>query len=62
MDEDIIKQPQRNVKEPMINRNLIFNIISSAFIIIAGTLFVFYKEVCYVIILILSFFLNLDVS
>ncbi|KAF7639066.1 Calcium-transporting ATPase [Meloidogyne graminicola] len=44
VDSDIIKQPPRNVKEPLINRSLIINIISSATIIISGTLFVFYKE------------------
>lgn len=45
VDSDIIKQKQRNVKEPMINKSLILNIISSASIIIMGTLFVYYKEV-----------------
>lgn len=47
MDLEIIKQPQRNVKEPIINKNLIINIVLSAFIIIVGTLFVFYKEVSF---------------
>ncbi|CAK5063375.1 unnamed protein product [Meloidogyne enterolobii] len=45
VDADIIKQPPRNVREPLINRSLIISIISSAAIIISGTLFVFYKEV-----------------
>uniref|UniRef100_A0A914LZI5 Calcium-transporting ATPase n=1 Tax=Meloidogyne incognita TaxID=6306 RepID=A0A914LZI5_MELIC len=44
VDADIIKQPPRNVREPLINRSLIISIISSAAIIISGTLFVFYKE------------------
>uniref|UniRef100_A0A914I672 P-type Ca(2+) transporter n=1 Tax=Globodera rostochiensis TaxID=31243 RepID=A0A914I672_GLORO len=44
VDADIIRQPPRNVREPLINRSLIISILSSAAIIIAGTLFVFYKE------------------
>lgn len=44
VDPDIIKQPPRNVREPLINRSLIISVISSATIIISGTLFVFYKE------------------
>ncbi|CAD5210533.1 unnamed protein product [Bursaphelenchus xylophilus] len=44
VDSDIIKQKQRNVKDPMINKALIINIISSAAIIIVGTLLVFYME------------------
>lgn len=47
VDSDIIKQRQRNVKEPMINKKLIISIISSASIIIMGTLFVYYKEVIF---------------
>jgi P-type Ca2+ transporter type 2C len=45
VDADIISQPPRNVNEPLINKSLIVSIISSAAIIITGTLFVFYKEV-----------------
>jgi len=44
VDGDIIRQPPRNVKEPMINRSLISSIAGSAAIIIVGTLSVFYKE------------------
>uniref|UniRef100_A0A914CHB1 Cation-transporting P-type ATPase C-terminal domain-containing protein n=1 Tax=Acrobeloides nanus TaxID=290746 RepID=A0A914CHB1_9BILA len=44
VDADIIKQPPRNVKQPMINRNLVVSILSASSIIIMGTLFVFYKE------------------
>lgn len=46
VDGDIIKQPPRDVKQPMITKNLIISILSSSFIIIVGTMFVFYKEVC----------------
>uniref|UniRef100_A0A1I7YLL6 P-type Ca(2+) transporter n=1 Tax=Steinernema glaseri TaxID=37863 RepID=A0A1I7YLL6_9BILA len=44
VDDDIITQPPRDVKQPMITRKLIYNILTSASIIIGGTLFVFYKE------------------
>ncbi|KAI1728840.1 e1-E2 ATPase domain-containing protein [Ditylenchus destructor] len=44
VDADIIKQPPRNVKEPLLNRGLILNVVSSASVIIMGTLFVFYRE------------------
>lgn len=44
VDPDIIKQKPRNVKEPMITKPLIINILCSASIIIIGTMFVFYKE------------------
>lgn len=45
VDHDILKQPPRNVKEPMITRELITNVLMSAAIIISGTLFVFIAEV-----------------
>uniref|UniRef100_A0A914PLQ5 Calcium-transporting ATPase n=1 Tax=Panagrolaimus davidi TaxID=227884 RepID=A0A914PLQ5_9BILA len=44
VDPDIIKQKPRNVKQPMITKSLIISILSSASIIIIGTMFVFYKE------------------
>lgn len=44
VDDDIIRQPPRNTKEPMITRSLISNVLLSAVIIIAGTLWVFIKE------------------
>uniref|UniRef100_A0A915Q3G5 Calcium-transporting ATPase n=1 Tax=Setaria digitata TaxID=48799 RepID=A0A915Q3G5_9BILA len=44
VDRDIIRQPPRDVRQPMINNALITNILISAAIIIAGTLSVFYKE------------------
>ncbi|VDM43176.1 unnamed protein product [Toxocara canis] len=44
VDKDIIRQPPRNVRQPMMTRALITNILISAAIIITGTLSVFYKE------------------
>nr|CTP82031.1 BMA-PMR-1 [Brugia malayi] len=44
VDRDIIRQPSRDVRQPMINNAFITNIFISAAIIIAGTLSVFYKE------------------
>lgn len=45
VDPDIICQPPRNVRQPMITKDLIFNVLVSAIIIILGTLFVFIQEV-----------------
>jgi len=44
VDKDVLKQPPRNVKEPMITRTLIVNIVFSALIIISGTMWVFLHE------------------
>uniref|UniRef100_A0A1B6DL98 Calcium-transporting ATPase n=2 Tax=Clastoptera arizonana TaxID=38151 RepID=A0A1B6DL98_9HEMI len=44
VDHDVLKQRPRNVKEPMITRHLIINVLLSASIIIFGTLWVFKKE------------------
>ncbi|GMR54075.1 hypothetical protein PMAYCL1PPCAC_24270 [Pristionchus mayeri] len=44
VDGDIIRQPPRNTRTPMLNRKLVGQILSSAAIIVAGTLWVFYKE------------------
>ncbi|XP_063234535.1 calcium-transporting ATPase type 2C member 1 isoform X2 [Bacillus rossius redtenbacheri] len=44
VDKDVVKQKPRNVKEPMITRSLIFNVLLSACIIIGGTLWVFKRE------------------
>uniref|UniRef100_A0A8R1XQX7 Calcium-transporting ATPase n=4 Tax=Onchocerca TaxID=6281 RepID=A0A8R1XQX7_ONCVO len=44
VDRDIIRQPPRDVRQPMINNAFITNILTSAAIIITGTLSVFYKE------------------
>ena len=44
VDPDIVSLPPRDVKEPMITRQLISNVLISATIIIAGTMFIFVKE------------------
>lgn len=44
VDHDVVKQRPRNVKEPMITRHLIINVLLSASIIIFGTLWVFKRE------------------
>ncbi|KAK6617086.1 ATPase, P-type (transporting), HAD superfamily, subfamily IC [Polyplax serrata] len=44
VDKDVVKQKPRNVKEPMITRSVICNVLLSALIIIAGTLWVFKRE------------------
>lgn len=44
VDHDVLKQPPRNVKEPMITRDLIINVIMSALIIITGTMWIFRRE------------------
>lgn len=43
-DKDVVKQRPRNVREPMITKSLIVNVLSSAIIIIMGTLWVFKRE------------------
>ena len=45
VDPDIIQQPPRNVKEPMITMDVIYNVLTSASIIIIGTMFIYIKEV-----------------
>lgn len=45
MDHDVIKRPPRKVKDPIITRSLIVNILISATIIVSGTLWVFWREV-----------------
>lgn len=45
VDHDVLKQPPRNIKDPMITKDLIINVIMSSAIIITGTLFVFMNEV-----------------
>ena len=44
VDHDVLKQPPRDVREPMITRHLIINVLMSAAIIIAGTMFIFVRE------------------
>jgi Ca2+-transporting ATPase len=67
VDDDVLIQPPRNVKEPMITKDLIINVLMSAAIIVTGTLFVFIAEVClylftYFLILKISFLLNSQMS
>lgn len=45
VENDVVRQKPRNTKEPMITRKLVGNVFLSASIIIAGTLWVFQKEV-----------------
>ncbi|KAI5716296.1 hypothetical protein M8J76_004136 [Diaphorina citri] len=44
VDDDVKIQKPRNVKEPMITRALVVNVLMSASIIIVGTLYVFKRE------------------
>ncbi|XP_067905252.1 calcium-transporting ATPase type 2C member 2-like [Heterodontus francisci] len=44
VDKDIIKRPPRNVKDSILNKDLIVKILFSALIMISGTLFVYWKE------------------
>ncbi|XP_067937726.1 calcium-transporting ATPase type 2C member 1-like [Watersipora subatra] len=44
VDHDVIRLPPRKVKEHIITPSLILNTLVSAFIIVAGTLFVFWNE------------------
>ena len=45
VDHDVLKKPPRKVQDSMINKNLILNILLSSFVIVIGTLYVFYAEV-----------------
>lgn len=45
VDWDVIRKPPRNVRDSIITRSLIVKILVSAFIIVCGTLFVFWREV-----------------
>lgn len=58
VDKDVLKQKPRNIKEPMITRHLIINVLLSATIIIIGTLWVYNKEVNFIIIKSIIFFIN----
>ncbi|CAF4165350.1 unnamed protein product [Rotaria socialis] len=44
VDHDVLKKPPRKVTDSMIDRRLIINIITSAVVIVVGTLCVFYAE------------------
>ena len=45
VDHDVLKKPPRKVTDSMIDKRLIANIITSATVIVVGTLCVFYAEV-----------------
>jgi Ca2+-transporting ATPase len=45
VDHDVLKQPPRKPDQSMITKSLLVNILISAFIIVSGTLYVFYSEV-----------------
>jgi Ca2+-transporting ATPase len=47
VDSDILKRSPRKTSESMINTNLLVNILTSALIIVSGTLYVFYHEVSF---------------
>ncbi|MEQ2316124.1 ATPase, P-type (transporting), HAD superfamily, subfamily IC [Ameca splendens] len=44
VDRDIIRKPPRNVKDSILTRSLLVKVLVSAFIIVCGTLFVFWRE------------------
>ena len=46
VDHDVLKKPPRKVTDSMIDKQLIVHIVTSATIIVVGTLCVFYAEVC----------------
>lgn len=45
MDSDVIRKPPRNVRDSILTRSLLIKVLVSAFIIVCGTLFVFWREV-----------------
>ena len=45
VDDDIMKRKPRSTKHPMINSYLLIQVISSAALIVLGTLFIFWREV-----------------
>ncbi|KAM4736379.1 calcium-transporting ATPase type 2C member 1 isoform 2-T2 [Anableps anableps] len=44
VDRDTIRKPPRNVKDTILTRSLLVKVLVSAFIIVCGTLFVFWRE------------------
>ncbi|PFX20921.1 Calcium-transporting ATPase type 2C member 1 [Stylophora pistillata] len=44
VDRDVMNKPPRNVKNPMITKTLISNVLLSASLIVTGTLWVFWRE------------------
>ena len=45
VDRDVMNKPPRNVKNPMITRVLILNVLLAASLIVTDTLWVFWREV-----------------
>lgn len=45
VDQDVLKQPPRNIKEPVLTSELLISVLVSASIILFGTLIVFISEV-----------------
>ena len=45
VDRDVMTKPPRDVKQPIITRSLLLNVVTSAMIIVMGTLWVFWREV-----------------
>lgn len=48
VDQDVLKQPPRNIKEPVLTKELLISALVSASIILCGTLIVFVSEVSFV--------------
>ncbi|XP_041377017.1 calcium-transporting ATPase type 2C member 1-like [Gigantopelta aegis] len=44
VDPDVVRQPPRRARDPIITRGLIVQVLLSAFIIVTGTLWVFWRE------------------
>ncbi|KAF3838989.1 hypothetical protein F7725_017706 [Dissostichus mawsoni] len=44
VDQDVIRQPPRNVRDSILTRSLLSKVLLSALIIVCGTLFVFWRE------------------
>ncbi|XP_037310497.2 calcium-transporting ATPase type 2C member 1 [Pungitius pungitius] len=44
VDRDVIRQPPRDVRDSIITRSLLVKVLVSAFVIVCGTLFVFWRE------------------
>ncbi|XP_031432292.1 calcium-transporting ATPase type 2C member 1 isoform X2 [Clupea harengus] len=44
VDPDVIRKPPRNVRDSIITRSLLVKVLVSSFIIVCGTLFVFWRE------------------
>ena len=45
VDEDVMRQAPRRIRDPILTRNLLTNVLISAIIIVTGTLWVFWREV-----------------